>query len=291
MDDFAFALAAGLLAAFNPCGFALLPSFLLLLVSGPGGALRALRLSAAMTAGFVTVFGIAGFLIGVVTAPIQQHLPWLTVVIGAGLVLLGGWLLSGRELQVPIPRLTAGGPTGSLLGLYGYGASYAVASLSCTIAPFLAVTGLVSGGGNVLAGVGAFLAYGLGMGLVVGLLALLVALAQDTVVRRTRAVLPYVSRVSGALLLLAGAYVAYYGWYEIRVNTGASADDPLVSTVAELPGEISNRLDAIGAGWIAVAFALTATMALLLRARRDRRAGKPLDQQVEKIGPDTGGPR
>jgi cytochrome c biogenesis protein CcdA len=198
MDDLAFALAAGLLAAFNPCGFALLPSFLLLLVSGRGGALRALRLSAAMTAGFITVFGVAGVLIGVATAPIQQHLPWLTVVIGAGLVLVGGWLLSGRELQVPIPRLNAGGPTGSLLGLYGYGASYAVASLSCTIAPFPAVTGLVSGSGNVLAGVGAFIAYGLGMGLVVGLLALLVALAQDTVVRRTRAVLP-MSRGSAAL--------------------------------------------------------------------------------------------
>jgi cytochrome c biogenesis protein CcdA len=151
-----------------------------------------------MTAGFITVFGVAGVLIGVATAPIQQHLPWLTVVIGAGLVLVGGWLLSGRELQVPIPRLNAGGPTGSLLGLYGYGASYAVASLSCTIAPFPAVTGLVSGSGNVLAGVGAFIAYGLGMGLVVGLLALLVALAQDTVVRRTRAVLP-MSRGSAAL--------------------------------------------------------------------------------------------
>ncbi|GAA4955515.1 cytochrome c biogenesis CcdA family protein [Actinoplanes utahensis] len=281
MDDLTFALAAGLLAAFNPCGFALLPSFLLLLVSGPDGVLRALRLSAAMTAGFVTVFGVAGVLIGVVTAPIQQHLPWLTVVIGAGLVLLGGWLLSGRELQMPVPRLTAGGPTGSLLGLYGYGASYAVASLSCTIAPFLAVTGLVSGSGNVLAGVGAFLAYGVGMGLVVGLLALLAALAQDTVVRRTRAVLPYVSRASGALLLLAGAYVVYYGWYELRVNAGESADDPLVNTITELPGHLSTRLDAIGPGWIAAAFALTATTALLLRARRNRRTGEPLDQQGE----------
>ncbi len=287
MEDLAFALAAGLLAAFNPCGFALLPSFLLLLVSGPGGALRALRLSAAMTAGFVTVFGIAGLLIGVVTAPIQQHLPWFTVVIGAGLVLLGGWLLSGRELQVPIPRLNAGGLTGSLLGLYGYGASYAVASLSCTIAPFLAVTGLVSGNGNVLAGVSAFVAYGLGMGLVVGLLSLLVALAQDTVVRRTRVVLPYVSRVSGALLLLAAAYVAYYGWYEIRVNAGGSADDPLVNTVAELPGQITNRLDTLGAGWITAAFALTVAAALLLRARRARTTGEPFGQQGKKAESDN----
>jgi hypothetical protein len=111
----------------------------------------------------------------------------------------------------------------------------------------------------------------------VGLLALLVALAQDTVVRRTCAVLPYVSRVSGALLLLAGAYVAYCGWYELRVNVGGDADDSLVSTVAELPGEISNRLDAIGVGWIAAAFALTAAAAVLLRARRGRSADEPLE--------------
>jgi hypothetical protein len=111
------------------------------------------------------------------------------------------------------------------------------------------------------------------------------------VVRRARAVLPYVSRVSGALLLLAGAYVAYYGWYEMRVNAGDSADDPLVSTVAELPGHISNRLDAIGPGWIAAAFALTAAAALLLRARRGRGEGGPLKRRETKVQPDTGSPR
>jgi cytochrome c biogenesis protein CcdA len=35
MDDLALALAAGLVAAFNPCGFALLPSYLALLVADP----------------------------------------------------------------------------------------------------------------------------------------------------------------------------------------------------------------------------------------------------------------
>ncbi|MEU4424463.1 cytochrome c biogenesis CcdA family protein [Actinoplanes sp. NPDC024001] len=270
MDNLTLALAAGLLAAFNPCGFALLPSFLVLIVSGPGGVPRALRLSAAMTAGFVTVFGLAGLAIAAVTAPIQQHLPWVTVVIGAGLVALGGWLLSGRELQVPIPRLTTGGPAGSLLGLYGYGASYAIASLSCTIAPFLAVTGLVSGSGDLLTGLAAFVAYGIGMGLVVGLLAMLVAMAQETVVRRTRAVLPYVSRISGALLLLAGAYVVYYGWYEIRVFAGADARDPIVTAVADLAGQAGTWLDTVGAGWIVAAFLITAGAALLLRARSRR---------------------
>ncbi|SPT51230.1 cytochrome c biogenesis CcdA family protein [Actinomadura madurae] len=271
MDDLALALAAGLVAAFNPCGFAMLPSFLALLVSGPGGAARALRLTAAMTLGFITVFGIFGLVISVATAPIQRHLPWVTVVTGGLLIVLGVWLASGRELLLRLPRLNVGGPTGSFVGLYGYGASYAVASLSCTIAPFLAVTGLVSGSGDLLDGLAAFVAYGVGMGLVVGLLALLVALAQEAAVRKTRAVLPHVSRASGVFLLLAGVYVGYYGWYELRLNAGASADDPIVGTVTDIQGQVTTWLDALGVRWIAGAFALAVVLAMALRTHRRRK--------------------
>lgn len=274
METITFALAAGLLAAFNPCGFALLPSFLALLVAGPGGVWRALRLSAAMTAGFVTVFGLIGVLFSVTTVPIQRHLPWAAVVMGVVLVLLGGWLLSGRELGVRLPRLSAGSPSHSLLGLYGYGASYAVASLSCTIAPFLAVTGLVTGAGEIATGIGAFLAYGVGMGLIVGLLAMLVALAREATVRRTRAALPWISRAGGGFLLLAGLYVTYYGWYELRLLTDRTArHDPVVTAVLDAQGAVTTWLDTIGIGGIAVAFALVA--ALSAGAAVSRR-GKPL---------------
>ncbi|GID60807.1 cytochrome c biogenesis CcdA family protein [Actinoplanes couchii] len=269
MDTITFALAAGLLAAFNPCGFALLPSFLAILVSGPGGVWRALRLSVAMTAGFVTVFGSIGFLLRVTTAPIQQHLPWAAVGIGVLLVLLGGWLLTGRELQLRIPRLAAGSPSHSVLALYGYGASYAVASLSCTIAPFLAVTGLVSGESDIRTGLSAFLAYAIGMGLVVGLLAMMVALAREATVRRTRAVLPWISRLSGAFLLVAGAYVAYYGWYELRLMSGAgSARDPIVGAVTGVQGTVTTWLDATGVVWITAAFVAVVAVAVLARLRR-----------------------
>jgi cytochrome c biogenesis protein CcdA len=284
MDSITVALAAGLVAAFNPCGFAMLPSFLAMLVSGPGGVRRALRLSTAMTAGFVTVFGFIGFVISIATAPIQQHLPWVTVVTGIVLAGLGCWMLSGRELALPLPRLSIGGPSGSFVALYGYGASYAVASLSCTIAPFLAVTGLVSSTGDVVNGLAAFVAYGLGMGVVVGLLAMLVAVAQDAVVRRTRAVLPHILRISGALLLLAGLYVAYYGWYELRVIAGDSAEDAVVGTVTELQGQITTWLDAIGVWWIVAAFILTAGAALVLRTGRRTKSGDNHDHQNASTG-------
>ncbi|GGV19568.1 hypothetical protein GCM10010182_46500 [Actinomadura cremea] len=288
METITLALAAGSVAAFNPCGFALLPSYLTLLVAAPGagGVRRALRLSAAMTAGFVTVFGAFGLLVSVVTTSVQQYLPWATIVVGAALVALGAWLVSGRELLLRLPRLRTGELTGSLAGLYGYGLSYAVASLSCTIAPFLAVTGLVSGGTGVGAGLAAFAAYGVGMGLVVGLLSMLVALARDAAVARTRRILPYVSRGSGGLLVLAGLYIAYYGWYEVRLNAGGAADSPVVDAATEVQGALVGWVDGLGVWWIAAAFAVIAAGTVAARRPRRRRP----DERAEGVEEEAASP-
>jgi cytochrome c biogenesis protein CcdA len=296
MDEIALALAAGLVAAFNPCGFALLPSYLALLVATPGatasgkapggtdrapvdgvsGMWRALRLSLAMTVGFVAVFGVFGLAASVLTVSIQAYLPWVTIVVGVLLTALGGWLLSGRELSLRLPRVAMGDRSGSLAGIVGYGISYAVASLSCTIGPFLAVTGLVSSGpggpgglsaAGVLDGVAAFVAYAVGMGLVVGLLSMMVALAHGAAVARMRRLLPHVSRASGGLLLLAGAYIAHYGWYEVRVNAGAVADDPIVGYATGLQGMLTGWLDGLGITWVAAGFAVVIIGALLARGR------------------------
>ena len=78
------------------------------------------------------------------------------------------------------------------------------------------------------AGLAIVLAYAVGMGLLVGLLAVAVALARASLIGRLRAALPFVSRPSGVLLVLAGAYVAWYGWYEIRVLGGGSTEDGVV---------------------------------------------------------------
>lgn len=274
MGEISLAMAAGLVAAFNPCGFALLPSYLALLVADPGsgGLWRALRLSTAMTAGFVTVFGVFGILVAAATASVMDRLPWVTVLVGLGLLALGGLLLTGRELPLRLPRLRTGGVSGSLAALYGYGASYAVASLSCTVAPFLAVTGLAAGSGTFLEGFTAFVAYGVGMGLVVGLLSMMVALARGAAVARTRRLLPYVSRVSGGLLVVAGLYVAYYGWYEVRVAAGEAAGDPVVGAATDLQGALAGRVESLGVGWVAAAFAAVAAAGFAARALHRRRA-------------------
>ncbi len=271
------ALGAGLLAAVNPCGFALLPAYLSLLLVGdqPRGrrsaVLRALWLTLAMTLGFAGVFALFGLAIAPVASGIQEHLPWVTVIVGVLLAVLGGALLAGRE--VSLPRFGRRGParplTGTFASMVGFGAAYATASLTCTIAPFLAVVVTAFRGDSVTSGIALFLAYAAGMGLVVGTVAVATALASDTVVGRLRRAGRWVPRVSGALLLAAGAYVAYYGWWEIRVLRGGGQDDPVVAVAESIQVNVAQAVDQVGAtGWLVAVLVVVAGALLLGRRRR-----------------------
>jgi cytochrome c biogenesis protein CcdA len=252
------AFAAGLVAALNPCGFAMLPAYLLLVVRGArpderagplGGVGRALSATAGMALGFLTVFGVFGALTISAASTVQHYLPYVTAAIGVLLVALGIWLLAGRELSALTPR--ALGPRWApkakqrsrLLGMYSYGVSYAIASLSCTIAPFLAVTAAGFRRGSVATGVLIYLAYVAGLTLVVGVLAIAAATASSALADRLRRILPLVNRIGGVLLVAVGLYVGYYGLYELRLLSGdADPRDAVVLGAGRLQGTL--------AGWV-----------------------------------------
>jgi cytochrome c biogenesis protein CcdA len=272
-----FALAAGLIAALNPCGFAMLPAYLTLVVVGddptrgrPAAVARALAATAAMALGFLAVFGTFGLVIAPLAASVQRYLPFVTVLIGAGLVALGVLMLSGREPTLLLPKSGRGAPTARLRSMFGYGLAYAIASLSCTIGPFLAVTSTTFRRGSVVDGVLAYLAYGLGMALVVGVLATAVALAGSTVLAGARRLLPHVNRLGGGLLVLVGLYVGYYGVYELRLYfTGGSASDPVVEAAAVVQEYLAAWVNEFGAlPWIAALLVVVVAAVLLSRRRR-----------------------
>ncbi|WNZ06482.1 cytochrome c biogenesis CcdA family protein [Streptomyces sp. 11x1] len=189
----ALALGAGMLAAVNPCGFALLPAYLSLLVLGDDSPSRtvavgrALAATAAMTAGFATFFGVFGLLIQPVAGQIQQHLPWFTIVLGLLIATAGAWLLAGRQLSTFAPKLRrAPTVTRSVPSMALFGTAYATASLGCTIAPFLAIVVSAFRSGSTTEGILLFAAYAAGMGLIVGVASLTVALTRTTAVTRLR---------------------------------------------------------------------------------------------------------
>ena len=158
------AVASGMAATVNPCGFALLPAYLAAFVGDehqPGlrAIPRAFKVSAALTAGFVAVFGAFGLIISPLALSIEKYLPWATIVIGLAVIGLGVALLAGRQLTVHIPKLERGGRDGTVASMFVFGVSYAVASLSCTIGPFLAVTSSTFRSSNFVSGVAVFVVY------------------------------------------------------------------------------------------------------------------------------------
>ena len=275
------ALTAGMLGAVNPCGFALLPAYLSVLVSGdrtrPEGArataaalARALRCTAALTAGYVAVFGAFGLVLAPLAGWIEARLPWLTVVLGLSLAAAGGWLVAGRSLPVPGKGPRAPRLTGTAASMVLFGMAYALASLGCAVGPFLTivVSSLRAGSGQ---GLLLFLCYAGGMGLVVGVTAVAVALVRAGTVARLRRAAGVVPRLGGAVLVAAGAYVAYYGWYELRLakDLRTSGHDPVVNAASDVQRALSELVGRAGPGRLA-GLLLAMVFVGVLGSRRSR---------------------
>ncbi|GAB7047232.1 cytochrome c biogenesis CcdA family protein [Catenuloplanes indicus] len=262
-----YALTAGMLAALNPCGFAMLPAYLSVLVAAdaPGGRWapvgRALTSALAMTAGFVAVFGTLGFVLAPVMTWLQPRLPWLTLASGIVLAALGVLLATGRRLPALPPVRRAPALTRSVPSMALFGVAYALASVSCTIAPFLAIVG-ASANGDPLA---LFGAYAAGMGLVVGVTALAVALVRTSLLSRVRRVSAIAPRAGGVLLAAAGLYVTYYGWYELRVQYDArwAGADPVVEAALGVQETLVSGVERLGVLPLTVVFGVLLLLLLV----------------------------
>ena len=283
----ALAFTAGMVATVNPCGFAMLPAylgyFLGLESSGDGdedasaGLIRALVVGAVVSAGFLVLFAAAGALVTWTSVSVGEFSPWLTVVIGMGLVAVGTAFVRGWEPQVALPRLEKGGSSRGLWSMFLFGLSYAIASLSCTIGPFTSVVASTFSRESAIAGVATFVAYGAGMALLLMVLTVALALARRGMVTGLRRALPYVQRISGALMVLMGLYLAWYGVYEIRLlrNGQASGQGP-VDLVTRWSSDASEALSQIDATQTALVLALVVTVVVLIALlRADRRARRP----------------
>jgi cytochrome c-type biogenesis protein len=234
------AFTAGMVATFNPCGFSLLPAYIGAFVAGDEVAdradrrvLRAIGVAAAVSVGFILVFASVGLVIDSIAGEARRQLPWVTIVIGGLLIIAGIATVAGWK-----PNLALRGPqfsTGSNGApvMVGYGVMYAVASLSCTIGPFLAVTGTALSQ-SPLEGVATYVAYALGMGLIILILSVASALAHTTVTNHMRRLSRIAPRIGGALMILAGGYAIWYGRWELAVYGGDLGMDPVIDTMEDI---------------------------------------------------------
>ncbi len=171
---------------------------------------------------------------------------------GIGLVVLGIAMLRGFEPTVSLPKLQLDANRRELGSMFLYGISYAVASLSCTIPIFIGIVSTTLERSSFGAGVATFLAYGLGMGMTLAILTIAVALARAGIVTRFRRILPYINRISGGLLIVAGAFVGYYAWVEIQeLSSGSSS--PVVDFSRDLQSAMQRWVERVGGTRLALA--------------------------------------
>lgn len=276
----AVAFTAGMLATVNPCALPMLPAYLGWFITGdddrPVGAAvaRAVVVALAVSAGFVTVFGLLGLLATAASAQVEEITPWITPVVGLVLAGVGIALLLGRSVRVPVPRLEGTGKGRGLLPMVTYGASYAVVSVSCTLGVFL-IHVSTTFGASWRVGLTQLAAFAAGFSLVLVALSVSVALARGSLTGLVRRAAPYIDRVAGGLLVVTGIYLVWYGIAEIRLASRGPTSDPVIDRVTGWSGDISAAVHDIGGTEVGLILALfVAVVALVVVVRTGgRRTG------------------
>jgi cytochrome c biogenesis protein CcdA len=212
---FALAYSAGVLAAFNPCGSAMLPGwigFFLLAEEREGidflaRLLRAIVTALALTLGLVMVFAVVGLAITAGLGAIHSVLPIAIVILGVILAAIGALVWRRGDL----PGLHIPGPTvqrrRTVRAMVTFGAAYGIAALSCALPIFLISVGAVHGASwtHRLLGTAGFTA---GMASVLALITVATTFA-DGLAAQLIAIRRYTPRVSAVLLIAAGAWTIY----------------------------------------------------------------------------------
>lgn len=248
----ALALTAGMVGAINPCAFSLLPAYIGLFVAGDDRdstldrrLIRAAGSAIGVTIGFVVVFVTLGVLLDSIADRFREDFPWVTIGVGALLMLAGVAAVFGWNLRVAMPTLRAAGYGGSA-GMVIYGAIYALASLSCTIGPFLAITA-VAMDRSVTSGLATYVTYSLGMGVVILAIAAASALTRPRPIAHLRWLSRYAGLMGGTLMILSGAYAVWYGKWELSVYGGDLDDDRIVNAGESLRSDMIRLIERAGA--------------------------------------------
>jgi len=256
----------GLVAAVNPCGFILLPTYLMYFLGVSGGApgtqkasiARALKVSAAVSSGFLAVFLAIGFLSVPLRSTISANSKYVTGFIAMGLIVLGTAMLFGYKLPFMTPQIESGKKDQTVKSMFVYGVAYAVASIGCTIGLFLATVFSTRPDETFIDSVVNMIAYGAGMALLVSALTVGFAFANTTLLKFLRNAMQYVDKIAAAFVMMSGLYLAWYFYWVDLDNGGDPITDWAFARQADATAFLNDNWKVVGVvlgGVVAVAVA------------------------------------
>ncbi len=272
--NFAYSFILGVLAAVNPCGFVLLPTYLIFFLGTreepnlkTGERLRrALVVSSGISIGFLAIFFVIGVISRLFTQWIELNAKYASLAIGIVLVIGGARMLTGWTPKFAVPQI-GGLQTKTFRATVVYGVAYAVASIGCTIG-FLttAVFGSIALHGFV-SGVLSILLYGLGMAMLVTALTVSLAFAKTGILTIIKNRLQLIQRLSAIFVTLTGIYLVFY-WYAAISETRSAS---FVARIERWQTRVASFLQQQGAFRLAMVLTVVVTAAMVA-SRRNKRA-------------------
>ena len=272
--NFAYSFILGVMAAINPCGFVLLPTYLVYYLgteiqrgeeSRSATLRRSLAVGSAVSAGFVGLFLVVGIISRAFTNAIVTNSKYASLVIGVLLVAMGIAMFLGWKPPIARPDVSVQRQR-TVWNMFLFGIVYAIASIGCTIGFLTSVIlGSVNRQGYV-SGVLSITLYGLGMGLLVTSLTVALAFARVGFLTTLKKSLRWFDKVSAGFVTLTGLYLTWY-WFSSITNRGAGN---LVTRVDSVQTDVAQFLGDIGAVTLAVLFSVVIAIAVFVIRRPQR---------------------
>ena len=204
-------LSGGFITLLSPCGYILLPSYVMYFLGGDVTLRGALRGGLTTVLGIFTVLGAAGLAASLASQWLQSVVPYLTLVAGGIMIFLG----LSKVLEGRIGVLDFGSSLGGMIkpkGFFTLGVVYAFTAAGCTFPIFFSVilyASLVPGIGTLVT----MATYAFGVALPVMLTSVFAAKFNQVATERIASIAPRIQRVSGYILLAAGTYLIYYYYF------------------------------------------------------------------------------
>ena len=268
--NFAYSFILGVMAAVNPCGFVLLPTYLVYYLgtelnredeSKTTTLRRGLSVGVAVSSGFIGLFLVVGIISRAFTTVISENAKYAALVIGVALVAMGIAMLFGWKLPIAQPDVSVQRKR-TTWNMFLFGIVYAIASIGCTIGLLISVIlGSINRHGFV-SGVISIVLYGLGMGLLVTSLTVALAFARVGLVSTIKKSFKWFDKVSAVFVVLTGLYLSWY-WLGAITDRGT---DGITSRVERWQTKVVQFLQDAGVYPLLIVFCLViATAGFVIR--------------------------
>jgi cytochrome c biogenesis protein CcdA len=268
--NFAYSFILGVMAAVNPCGFVLLPTYLVYYLgtelnredeNKTTTLRRGLSVGMAVSSGFIGLFLIVGIISRAFTTVISENAKYAALVIGIALVAMGIAMLFGWKLPIAQPDVSMQRKR-TTWNMFLFGIVYAIASIGCTIGLLISVIlGSINRHGFV-SGVISIVLYGLGMGLLVTSLTVALAFARVGLVSTIKKSFKWFDKITAVFVVLTGLYLSWY-WLGAITDRGT---DGLTTRVERWQTKVVQFLQDAGVYPLLIVFCIIiATAGLVIR--------------------------